>query len=165
MENARIDARLRQTYRGLVKDLDLMQSFLRSNRPYIFDLPMHQVPFELLFQITLCGGATDDARQFYGTVVSEIETVIESYLTLQGATVADSLMATSRVYNLFQNISPEQTLETESENTEEKSDFVYDDKNAAEAVTEEQIKREQQRNSGHSRSLQCLEQPRRRRRT
>ncbi|MBK8465335.1 MAG: VWA domain-containing protein [Chloracidobacterium sp.] len=153
MENARIDARLRQTYRGLVKDLDLMQSFLRSNRPYIFDLPMHQVPFELLFQITLCGGATDDARQFYGTVVSEIETVIESYLTLQGATVADSLMATSRVYNLFQNISPEQTLETESENTEEKSDFVYDDKNAAEAVTEEQIKREQQKETQDIRDL------------
>ena len=62
MENARIDNRLRQTYRGLVPDLDLMQSFLRSNRPYIFDLPMYQVPFELLFQITLCGGATDDAR-------------------------------------------------------------------------------------------------------
>ena len=57
-----------------------MQSFLRSNRPYIFDLPMHQVPFELLFQITLCGGATDDAKQFYGQVVSEIEGVIETYL-------------------------------------------------------------------------------------
>src|SRR5213075_2994373 len=104
---------LRQTYRGLVKDLDLMQSFLRSNRPYIFDLPMHQVPFELLFQITLCGGATDDARQFYGQIVSEIETVIESYLTLRNATVADSLMATSRVYTLFQNITPEQTQEQE----------------------------------------------------
>lgn len=153
MENARIDARLRQTYRGLVKDLDLMQSFLRSNRPYIFDLPMHQVPFELLFQITLCGGATDDARQFYGTVVSEIETVIESYLTMQEATVADSLMATSRVYNLFQNISPEQTLETESENTEEKSDFVYDDKDAAEAVTEDQVKREQRKEPHNIRDL------------
>ena len=65
------------TYRGLRKDLDLMQTFLREDRPYIFDLPMHQVPFELLFQITLCGGATDDARQFYGQIVSEIETVIE----------------------------------------------------------------------------------------
>ena len=43
---------------------------------------MHQVPFELLFQITLCGGATDDARRFYGQVVSEIESVIESYLAM-----------------------------------------------------------------------------------
>lgn len=153
MENARIDARLRQTYRGLVKDLDLMQSFLRSNRPYIFDLPIQQVPFELLFQITLCGGATDDARQFYGTVVSEIETVIESYLTMQEATVADSLMATSRVYNLFQNISPEQTQEAESDNTEEKSDFAYDDKDAVEAVTEDQVKREQQKEAQDIRDL------------
>ncbi len=53
-----------------------MEALLRRTRPYIFDLPMHQVPFELLFQITLCGGATDDARQFYGQVVSEIETVV-----------------------------------------------------------------------------------------
>jgi len=153
MENARIDARLRQSYRGLVKDLDLMQSFLRSNRPYIFDLPMHQVPFELLFQITLCGGATDDARQFYGTVVSEIESVIESFFNRRDAEVADSLMATSRVYNLFQNITPEQTQDAESDNTEEKSDFAYDDKNAAESVTEDQVKREQQKETQDIRDL------------
>lgn len=153
MENARIDALLRQSYRGLVKDLDLMQSFLRSNRPYIFDLPMHQVPFELLFQITLCGGATDDAKRFYGQVVSEIESVIESNLMMSGTTVADSLMATSRVYNLFQNISPEQSQEAESDNTEEKSDFAYDDKNAVEAVTEDQVKREQQKEQQDIRDL------------
>lgn len=63
-----------------------MQSLLRSHRPYIFDLPMHQVPFELLFQITLCGGATDDARMFYGQIVSEIESVIETYLTCDAET-------------------------------------------------------------------------------
>ncbi len=160
MENARIDARLRQTYRGLVRDLDLMRSHLRSNRPYIFDLPIHQVPFELLFQITLCGGATDDAKQFYGQIVSEIETVIETHLnsklsTLhsQLPTVADSLMATSRVYTLFQNISPEQSQEAESDNTEEKSDFAYDDKDATEAVTEDQVKREQQKNAQDIRDL------------
>ncbi len=147
MENARIDHHLRQTYRGLRKDLDLMRSHLQANRPYIFDLPMHQVPFELLFQITLCGGATDDAKRFYGQVVSEIESVIESYLIMPDATVADSLMATSRVYNLFQNISPEQTQEAESDSTEEKSEFAYDDKNAAEAVTEDQVKREREKRS------------------
>ena len=111
------------------------------------------MPFELLFQITLCGGATDDAKQFYGQIVSEIETVIESYLTMRDATVADSLMATSRVYTLFQNISPEQTQEAESDNTEEKSDFAYDDKDAAEAVTEDQVKREQQKNAQDIRDL------------
>ncbi len=174
MENARIDHCLRRTYRGLVKDLDLMQSLLRSNRPYIFDLPIHQVPFELLFQITLCGGATDDAKMFYSQVVSEIESVLESFYRrdaetpkntkqidlekppsdlsasqrLRGSylpTVADSLMATSRVYTLFQNITPEQNQEAESDNTEEKSEFAYDDKNSAESVTEDQVKREQQK--------------------
>ncbi len=177
MENARIDAALIRTYRGLRKDLDLMQTFLREKRPYIFDLPMAQVPFELLFQITLCGGATDDSRQFYGTVVSEIETVLDNYLRgfnrrdaetqrdleqeefekvsektsasprLRGEksfpTVADSLMATSRVYTLFQNISLEQTQEESSEENEEKGKYEYDDKDSGEAVAESKIEREQ----------------------
>ncbi|HVF31169.1 MAG TPA: VWA domain-containing protein, partial [Pyrinomonadaceae bacterium] len=172
MENARIDNRLRVAYRGLRKDLDLMKEHLRKTRPYIFDIPIHMVPFELLFQITLCGGATEDARQFYGQVVSEIEGVVENYLQFEegekgrkgdgetwnrGITsplhpitpspllpsVADSLMATSRVYNLFQNISPEQTQENESESEEEKGEYAYEDKESAEAVTEDQVKREE----------------------
>lgn len=143
MENARIDAALRQTYRGLRKDLDLMQKFLREKRPFIFDVPMNQVPFELLFQITLCGGATDDAKQYYGQIVSEIETVIENYLAIKDATVADSVMATSRVYTLFQNITPEETQEKQSEDKEEKGDYAYEDKNAEESVLENQVKREQ----------------------
>ena len=160
MENARIDSALRRTYRGLRKDLDLMQSFLRERRPYIFDLPMAQVPFELLFQITLCGGATDDARQFYGQIVSEIETVLDNYLRGfdpetaasgdqkpkikdQRPTVADSLIATSRVYTLFQNITLEQTQEESAEENEEKGDYGYNDKDTGEAVSESEIKREQ----------------------
>ena len=146
MENSRIDNRLRQTYRGLRKDLDLMQKFLREKRPFIFDLPIYQVPSELLFQITLCGGATDDAKKFYGQIVSEIETVIEKYLVLKDATVADSVMATSRVYNLFQNITAEQQAQAESEeNNQEEDDreYQYEDKNSSESVLESQVKREQ----------------------
>jgi nitric oxide reductase NorD protein len=144
MENARIDAALRRTYRGLRKDLDLMQTLLREKRPFIFDVPINQVPFELLFQITLCGGATDDARQFYGQIVSEIETVIENYLALKNASVADSVMATSRVYTLFQNITPEEKqAEDSEEQNEDKGEFAYEDKNSAESVLENQVKREQ----------------------
>lgn len=179
MENARIDNRLRQTYRGLVPDLDLMQSFLRSNRPYIFDLPMYQVPFELLFQITLCGGATDDAKQFYGQVVSEIEAVVEKFFVRTGSrsdrvsadfvqlasnqypiatapgsdSVADSLMATSRIYTLFQNISPEQNQETEAENNEDKSEFAYDDKDTNEGVVDDKAKREREKQAQDIRDL------------
>jgi nitric oxide reductase activation protein len=171
MENARIDARLRHAYRGLRKDLDLMKQFLRASRPYIFDLPIHLVPFELLFQITMCGGATDDARQFYGQVVSEIEGVVEDYVSRDAQTrghgdtvnddngsprprvaasprrelpsVADSLIATSRVYNLFQNITPDQSQEAESDTEEEKTEHAYEDKESGEAVTEDQVKREE----------------------
>ena len=60
---------------------------------------MHQVPFELLFQITMCGGATDDARQFYGQVVSEIEGVIETFVLVlehgDGRRFADGDVAAS----------------------------------------------------------------------
>jgi hypothetical protein len=143
MENARIDATLRRTYRGLRKDLDLMQTFLREKRPFIFDVPMAQVPFELLFQITLCGGATDDARQFYGQIVSEIETVIENYLAIKNATVADSVMATSRVYTLFQNITPEESQAEDSQESQEKGDYAYEDKSSPESVLENQVRREQ----------------------
>ncbi|MFN2413030.1 MAG: nitric oxide reductase activation protein NorD, partial [Pyrinomonadaceae bacterium] len=194
MENARIDHMLRANYRGLRNDLDLMRMHLRESRPFIFDLPLHQVPFELLFQITLCGGATDDARQFYGQIVSEIETVVEDYLRFDRRdaempreqvrtgsssdqipdrlvdetfwdrpgrspesekffasprlgdeylpTVADSLMAASRVYNLFQNTSPEQSQEAETDQTNDKGEYAYEDMTAAEAVTEDQVKRE-----------------------
>ncbi|MDQ3489976.1 MAG: VWA domain-containing protein [Acidobacteriota bacterium] len=180
MENARIDNRLRQTYRGLRKDLDLMQSFLLKNRPYIFDVPMHQVPFELLFQITLCGGATEDAKQFYGQIVSQIETVVDDYLVfnrrdaetpsraiengkwkmengeidpyfsasrLGGGnffpTVADSLMATSRVYSLFLNITADETQKAESDQNDEKNEYAFEDKNTGEAITEDKLKREE----------------------
>ena len=148
MENARIDGLLRSSYHGLRKDLDLMQQLLRKNRPFIFDVPFHQVPFELLFQITLCGGATDDARNFYGQIVTEIETVIEKHLLSRSGselrpTVADSLFAASRVYNLFQNITPEQTQEAENDDQEESSEFAYESENTEEAVVEESAKREE----------------------
>ena len=141
LENARIDRHLRLTYRGLRKDLDLMQSFLREKRPYIFDIPIHQVPSELLFQITLCGGATDDARQFYGQIVSEIESVIDVYLNNKTATVADTLMATSRVYMLFQTITQDQQQQ-KSDEKEEKEEFDYDEKNSGESALENKQKRD-----------------------
>jgi nitric oxide reductase NorD protein len=107
LENGRIDRRLRTTYRGLARDLDLIRDHLRNRRPSIVDLPAALVPFELLFQITLLSGARDDARQFYGQIVSELETIVAEYLSNPLATVADTLMATSRVYSLFQSISME----------------------------------------------------------
>ncbi|MEJ7616939.1 MAG: VWA domain-containing protein, partial [Pyrinomonadaceae bacterium] len=106
LENGRIDRRLRRAYRGLARDLDLVRQHLRTSRPRIAEVALSLVPFELLFQITLCGGALDDARQHFGQVVSELETIVSEYLASAGSDVADTLMATSRVYALFQNITP-----------------------------------------------------------
>ena len=109
LENGRIDRRLRRTYRGLTRDLDLIREHLRSRRPEIIGLPASLAPFELLFQINMLGGALDDSREFYRQIVSELETISAEYLSDGNATVADTLMATSRVYSLFQSISPEQS--------------------------------------------------------
>ena len=106
LENARIDRRLRLTYRGLRRDLDLIRAHLGRSRPRINELPGSLVPFELLFQIAMLGGARDDARQLYGQVISEIETIVSDYLSDRNATVADTLMATTRVYELFKSVTP-----------------------------------------------------------
>jgi nitric oxide reductase NorD protein len=141
LENGRIDRRLRSAYRGLMRDLDLMRTHLREKRPFIFDLPVSQVAGELLFQITLCGGATDDARQFYGQVVSEIETVVDSYLSAGTATVADTLIATSRIYSLFQNTA---ATEKQADESDEKSEHEKRDKNSPDSSAESNEKREDQ---------------------
>ena len=107
LENGRIDRQLRKRYRGLARDLNLIREHLRNRRPKIVDLPPTLVPFELLFQITMLGGTLDDAREFYRQVASELETIVVEYLNDSNATVADTLMATSRVYSLFQSISLE----------------------------------------------------------
>ncbi|MEP6924678.1 MAG: VWA domain-containing protein [Pyrinomonadaceae bacterium] len=127
LENGRIDRRLRHIYKGLRRDLDLMQKLISESRPPVFDLPVNQIPFELLFQITLCGGANDDARKFFAQIVIELESVVFDYLSLKNSSVADTLMATNRVYSLFQNINPEQmphpqeTIETEDDKDSDES--------------------------------------------
>jgi nitric oxide reductase activation protein len=81
-------------------------------------MPASLLPFELLFQATLLGGPTEDAQNYYGQIISEMETVVAEYLSSSGATVADSLVATSRVYSLFQSITPDdsvQQMETKEE--------------------------------------------------
>ncbi len=57
-------------------------------------------------------------------------------------TVADSLMATSRVYSLFQNISAEESQEADADQNDEEHEYEFEDRNVSEAATEEQLKRE-----------------------
>ena len=130
LENGRIDRRLRRTYRGLSRDLDLIRQHLSRTRPTIMELPASLVPFELLFQITMLGGAREDARLAYGQIVSELETVVSEYLSRAENTVADTLMATSRVYDLFQSVIPVddsvQQVEAPEEETESDDDSAAD---------------------------------------
>jgi hypothetical protein len=143
LENGRIDRRLRRVYRGLARDLDLIRAHLRNRRPQILDLPPSLIPFELLFQITLLGGALDDAREFYPQVVSELETIVAAYLQDESAAVADTLMATSRVYALFQSIA----LEDSEQQVEVPDEMDQDDANklVEQMMTERQTDRQPQR--------------------
>lgn len=122
LENCRIDRQLRAKYRGLARDLDLIREHLRRGRPSVTELPTTLVPFELLFQTTLLGGATEDARQYYGQIVSELETITAEYFASPSATVADTLLATSRVYSLFQSLSPNDESIQEVETQQEQAD-------------------------------------------
>ncbi len=126
LENGRIDRRLRRTYRGLNRDLDLIRQHLSRSRPMITELPISLVPFELLFQVTMLGGAREDARNYYGQIVSELETIVSDYLSREQTTVADTLMATSRVYDLFQTVTPTddsvQQIEAPEDQTESDDD-------------------------------------------
>jgi nitric oxide reductase NorD protein len=101
IENGRIDFLLRLAYRGIRRDLDFVRGRLNERRPDIEAIPHELLPFELLFQVAICGGATLDCRRVYPSVVRKIEQVLARYVFLEGSTVADSLIATLRIYKLF----------------------------------------------------------------
>jgi nitric oxide reductase NorD protein len=101
VENGRIDFLLRTAYRGIRRDLDLVRHRLRERRPNIDEIPAQLIPFEMLFQAAICGGATEQMRRAYPTVVRDLELVLEHYVFRADATVADSLMATQRIYEFF----------------------------------------------------------------
>ena len=139
LENGRIDRRLRRAYRGLSRDLDLIRQHLSRSRPRIMELPGSLVPFELLFQITMLGGAREDARLAYGQIVSEIESIVGEYLSRDETTVADTLMATSRVYDLFQSVIPVDDSVQQVEVPEDETET--DDDSAAERLKQRQGER------------------------
>src|SRR5690349_141189 len=143
LENGRIDRRLRRTYRGLSRDLDLIRQHLSRSRPRIMELPSSLVPFELLFQITMLGGAREDARLAYGQIVSEIESIVSEYLSRDETTVADTLVATGRVYDLFQSVIPVDDSVQQVEVPEDETET--DDESAAERMKQREGERTPQR--------------------
>ncbi|HSE35758.1 MAG TPA: VWA domain-containing protein [Blastocatellia bacterium] len=114
IENGRIDFLLRSVYRGIRRDLDFVRGRLIERRPGVEDIPAELLPFELLFQLAICGGPTPDARRSYPTVVRELERILTEYVFRDEATVADSLIATRHVYEFF----VEQPSQSESQTDE-----------------------------------------------
>jgi hypothetical protein len=145
LENCRIDRHLRRHYRGLARDLDLIREHLRRGRPSVLELPAAMLPFELLFQATLLGGVSADARQYYGQIVSELETIVEEYLSDKAATVADSLMATSRVYSLFESTVPDDQSVEEVEMQEDPSYTEDENSIASDSFTRRQSQQNPER--------------------
>lgn len=117
IENGRIDFLLRSVYRGIRRDLDFVRSRLIERRPNISDVPLDLLPFELLFQLAICGGATPETRRAYPSAVREIDQILQTYVFRDHATVADSLIATRHVYEFF----VEQPSESDTSN-EKKGD-------------------------------------------
>jgi nitric oxide reductase NorD protein len=101
IENGRIDYLLRTVYRGIRRDLDFVRTRLNERRPDIENIPLELVPFELLFQIAICGGATAQTQRAYPTLVTELDHILVNYVFREDATVGDSLMATRHIYDLF----------------------------------------------------------------
>jgi hypothetical protein len=116
LENGRIDFRLRQAYRGIRRDLDFVRARLIRCRPPLSALPAEQMIYELLFQITLCGGVVDpEARRAYAGLISKFEEIVTGYLRREDAIVADTLIATQRVYQLISEQRQQQEAEREAE--------------------------------------------------
>jgi nitric oxide reductase NorD protein len=114
IENGRIDFLLRQAYRGIRRDLDFVRLRLLERRPEIEKIAPEFVPFELLFQIALCGGATPDARRVFPAITSQLEDIFAAYIFNASATVGDSLIATHHVYDLFVEQPSSNPAQTES---------------------------------------------------
>src|SRR6266511_2100437 len=118
-----IDSRLRSVYRGIRRDLDFVRSRLIERRPKITDLTVEQAVYEILFQITLCGGVIDEtARRAYAEIIFQFERVVADYLRRDDATVADTLMATFRVYELLNQRRNQQESESEADQEEQESE-------------------------------------------
>jgi len=128
IENGRIDFLLRTVYRGIRRDLDFVRGRLMERRPNISDVPPELLPFELLFQLAICGGATPETQRAYPSIVRDLEQIMADYIFREDATVADSLIATRHVYEFF----IEQPNQSDSSNEETGDDSQTSETSGAE---------------------------------
>jgi nitric oxide reductase NorD protein len=163
IENGRIDFLLRQVYRGIRRDLDFVRERLIERRPEVDNIPGELLPFELLFQIAVCGRVTEDARRSYPTIVREIERILSNYIFREDATVAESLMATLRIYRFFvEQPSQADSQSEESGESGQAGDTKSDDASLADSDADQSGQRRQMEvrddpfslwNSGHQQEI------------
>lgn len=145
LENGRIDFWLRHVYRGIRRDLNFVRARLIDQRPPVTSLPVEQLLYELLFQITLCGGVIDPvARKAYGNVIGEFHKIIEECLYINGSTVADTLIATKRVYTLLQSPPDEEEQDSDATESEERDEQTEQESQESEGNQQQQQMQEQQ---------------------
>ena len=120
LENGRIDRCLRQNYRGLRRELDFVRSRLEKSRPNFNELPKELAVFEMLFQEAILGGMSNVAKDSYPQLAQEIEATFDSYINYS-TTVADSLMATLKLYKFLDNADNSEEVEMESEKNSDQS--------------------------------------------
>jgi nitric oxide reductase NorD protein len=144
LENGRIDYRLRRAYRGIRRDLNFVRARLIDHRPPVSSLPVDQLLYEILFQITLCGGVVDQtARRAYADVIQQFEGVVADYLYRDDAGVADTLMATRRVYELLNSQRAEQPAESQQDDQQQESD--EEEQESRDSAGKQQPQQSQQR--------------------
>jgi nitric oxide reductase NorD protein len=145
IENGRIDFLLRKAYRGIRRDLDFVRQRLLERRPKIDQLAPEFVPYELLFQISLCGGATEEARRVFPAVTGQLAEIFSAYVFQTEPTVGDSLMATHHIYNLFVEQPLNHPAQTEAaDNAGEEGDSEGKSEQEDESDSEASQQRQQQ---------------------
>lgn len=148
LENGRIDHLLRTSYRGIRRDLDFVRNRLLEHRPPVLELPVEQAIYELLFQLTLCGGVVDEkAAIAYGDAISAFERIIAEHIRQDDATVADTLTATFRAYNLLGQQRQQQEAEEQAEEDQQKNEETADENE--DGSSEQQTAPRQQRTPEH----------------
>jgi nitric oxide reductase NorD protein len=159
LENGRIDWRLRGTYRGLRRDLDFVRARLSERRPPIAELTVEQAVYEILFQITLCGGVIDEtARRAYTEAIFQFERIIADYIRRDDATVGDSLQATFHVYELLEGRKNETQNETETGEEEKESEKENTEENQGDSDQQQAAAQQQRRPELFNQWTQAVEE-------
>jgi len=143
IENGRIDFLLRTVYRGIRRDLDFVRVRLSERRPNIEDVPPELLPFELLFQLAICGSPTSEALRAYPSVVSQLQEILARYVFREDSTVADSLIAARHVYELFVEQPTQSDSNSEQQEDSQAGETNSDESSAGEAESDENGTRQQ----------------------